>query len=173
MYNSWEYNVINIINIQWQHYNLFKKRKYCCTIKFTVPEVKVLLILCYMVLLGTVVLLNYVIWNNASEKIVHDEIEYFKCQLFGDDPTCESIRHSRSFLESVILPHVNKVVFITVALFSWVQLLLAIQFQDVKRISVKWKGTCIRRSTKKSSMEVPIVNNTDPTHIELCTQNSQ
>ena len=94
------------------------------------------------------------------------------CHLLGDDPACESIQHNKNFLESVILPHVNKVVCITVALFSWVQLLIAIQFQVVKK-AVKWIATHIHGSTKKNNMGVPIMSNTDPTHIELCTQNSQ
>ena len=93
-----------------------------------------------MTVFGIGVIINYCIWNNISDKLLHTELSYFICNLFGDDPECESIRRQHDFLKNILNPFLYIFLFLAVALFPWVQLLLAIQFQDVKK-AVKWIST--------------------------------
>jgi len=97
-----------------------------------------------MIVFGIVVLLNYVLWSIASDEIIYSELRYFLCHLLGDDPKCEleSVQQKESSPEIFLNFHLRKPLFLVVALHSWVQLLLAIQFQDVKR-AAKWiTGRC-------------------------------
>ena len=122
-----------------QNYGLFKRGKNCSTLKFTVPEVKILLFLCYLIVFGIVLLVSYVFLRSVSGKIVHYELRYFICHLLGDDPTCEaeSFRQQNNSPEIIAYFCFRILLSLAIALYSWVQLLLAIQFQDVKR-AAKW-----------------------------------
>jgi len=120
-----------------QNHNLFKKGKHCWTINFTVPEVKILLLLCYVIIFGIGVVIHYCVLNNTSDRLLRAELSYFICNLWGDDPKCENIRNQHDSLKNIILPLLRFFTFLAVALFPWVHLLLAIQFQDAKRI-IKW-----------------------------------
>ena len=90
-----------------------------------------------MTVFGIGVILSYCIFSNISDKLFHTEFSYFLCNLFGDNPECESIRRQH---DRILLPCLTIFLFLAVALFPWVQLLLAIQFQDVKK-AVKWIST--------------------------------
>jgi len=127
-----------------QNHNLFKRGKHCWTIKFTVPEVKILLLLSYMLVFGIVLLLNYVFLSNVLEKAVHTEPRYFLCHLLGDDSTCEadSFQKQKNSHERAVYFCLRILLSLVIALYSLVQLLLTIQFQDAKR-AAKWiTGSC-------------------------------
>ena len=48
---------------------------------FTVPEVKILLLLCYVTVFGMGLGLNYCIWNNILDRLLHTEFSYFICTV--------------------------------------------------------------------------------------------
>ena len=116
-----------------QNAQLHKRGKACLAF-FSVPEVKILILLSYYTLFGIVQLINATIAINQSAPFWNDLLEYVGCQLTGYDPICEDIR--REF-ERHLKPGLNVVSYIQFGFATWVNLLFAIKGEDVKWLMQK------------------------------------
>jgi len=76
--------------------------------------------------------------NNAVP-FREDLLKYFECQLTGNDPVCEDIRHQ---FEEHLKPGLNIVTYFLIAFITWVNLLFAITGEDVKWLIQKVTPCC-------------------------------
>ena len=114
-----------------QNYGLLRQGKHSC-INFSVPEVKILIILsCYGIFV-VLSLVNTSVTLYEANPFLDDLLRYFACQLGGLNPMCEDIR--REF-EKHLKPGLNGATYFSLGFFSWLYLLFAIQGQDIKRLS--------------------------------------
>ena len=115
-----------------QSSGLFKRGKtYCNFINFSVPEVKILILLSYFIIFGIMTLVNFSVSINEANPFLDDLFRYFACQLGGLNPDCEDIR--RQF-ERHLKPELNGTTYLLTGLITWVYLLFAIQAQHVKKL---------------------------------------
>ena len=115
-----------------QSSGLFERGKtYCNCINFTVPEVKILILLSYFIIFGIMTLVNFSVSINEANPISEDLFRYFACQLGGLNPDCEDIRRQ---LERHLKPELNGITYLLTGLITWVYLLFAIQAQHVKKL---------------------------------------
>ena len=98
---------------------------------------------------------NFSVSINEADPFLDDLFRYFTCQLGGNDPMCEDIR--RQF-EKHLNPGLNGMTNLLIGLITWVYLLFAIQFHDVKKLAGKIT-TCYCNSTKVSSPETSSASN--------------
>ena len=131
-----------------QSSGLFQRGKGYC-IKFSVPEVKILIFLSYFIIFGIMTLVNFSVTINEGNPFYNDLFRYFACQLNGFNPMCEDIR--RQF-ERHLKPKLNGANYLLFGLITWVYLLFAIQEQNVKRLIKRIRQCCLA-STKVSSHE--------------------
>ena len=106
------------------------KRK-TCYINFSVPEVKILILLSGFIVFGIVLLVDINFLINEANPFLDDLYKYFACQLGRFDPMCEDIR--RQF-EKHLQPELYAVTYLLMGLLTVVYLLFAIQAQDVKKL---------------------------------------
>ena len=151
-YNNYEYNMQSTYELctlyVLQSYGLFQRGKGYC-IKFSVPEVKILIFLSYFMIFGIMTLVNFSVTINEANPFLDDLYRYFTCQLGGFHPMCEDIR--RQF-ERHLKPELNVVTFLSFGLISWIYLLFTIQEQNIKRL-VQIIRQCYHASTKILSHE--------------------
>ena len=105
------------------------KRGKTCLVFFSVPEVKILILLSYYILFGIVLLTHVTITIDEAIPFRNDLFKYLECQLTGYDPICEDIR--RQF-EKHLKPGLNGLSYFLIAFITWVNLLFAIKGEDVK-----------------------------------------
>ena len=117
--------------------------KYSC-ISFSVPEVKILIILSCYSIFGILSLVNLSVSIYEANPFLDDLLRYFACQLGGLNPMCEDIRHE---FEKHLKPGLNGVTYFSLELFSWMYLLFAIQGQDIKRLSQR-TASCYNTNAK-------------------------
>ena len=111
---------------------LFKRGKtYCNFINFSVPEVKILILLSYFIISGIISLANFSVSINEANPFLDDLFRYFACQLGGLNPDCEVIRQQ---FERHWKPKLNGTTYLLTGLIAWVYLLFAIQAQHVKKL---------------------------------------
>ena len=113
-----------------QNYGLFKQEKRCY-INFSVPEVKILILLSTFIIFGVLLSIYYSYAIYQANSLINDLNKYFACQLGGFDPMCEDIR--RQF-EKHLQPVINVMTYISLGITVVVYLLFAIQARDVKKL---------------------------------------
>ena len=118
------------VTILLQNYGLVKQGKQC-HINFSVPEVKILILLSTFIVLGVVALVNLSINITDGQLFMDGVIRYITCQLGGYNPMCEDIR--REF-EKHLYPGIENTTYLLLGLVSWMYLLFAIHIQDIKRV---------------------------------------
>ena len=101
---------------------------------------KILLLLTYFVVFGTMALAALSVVTDNAEHFVHDMFRYSKCNLVGYDPKCEDIR--RDF-EKHTSPGLISSTYLLLGLLSWVHLLFVIQMEHIKKAAtwIKLSGT--------------------------------
>ena len=112
-----------------QNYGLVKQGKNC--MNFTVPEVKILIVVSCNIIFATLALVSLGVDIDENEAFLHDVFKYASCQLGGYNPMCEDIRHQ---FEKHFHPELDILTGLSVGLLSWVYLLFAVQVQDIKRV---------------------------------------
>ena len=112
-----------------QNHGLVKRGNNC--INFTVPEVKILIIVSCFIICGTLSLAHLGIAINDTELLLDDIFKYITCQLGGYNPMCEDIRHQ---FEKHLHLELDIVTFLSLGVLSWVYLLFAVQVQDIKKV---------------------------------------
>ena len=118
---------------------LFKREKYYCIINFSIPEVKILLLLSYFIIIGIISVVNFSISVTNLNKFLEDLFRYFVCELNGDNPHCENIRKE---FEGHLNPGLNLTSFVLLAFLTWVHLLFAIRLEDVKILTQRTFSYC-------------------------------
>ena len=123
-----------LFNYLFQKQQLFKKQssKWFCYIKFSVPEVKVLIISCYFIIFGITALVNVSITVRDGDIAMFKLLVYFTCQAAGYNGT-DTCAGERDDLESHLKPELNAATYFLLGLVPWLNLLFAIQVQDIKR----------------------------------------
>ena len=120
---------IYTLRIYLQSSVLLKREKYHCTMNLSIPEVKVLLLLSYFIVVGIFSLVTFSVVLVNREPFLDDLFRYFICELTGDSPLCENIQEE---FESHLHPGLYNTTFVLLALLTWVHLLYAIKLQDIK-----------------------------------------
>ena len=115
------------------------KRGKTCLVFFSVPEVKILILLSYYILFGILLLIHVTITINKAIPFRNDLNKYLECQLTGYDPICEDIR--RQF-EKHLKPGLNGPSYFLIAFVTWVNLLFAVKSEDVKWLMQKLMSCC-------------------------------
>ena len=111
-----------------QNVHLHKRGK-TCLVFFSVPEFKILVLLSYYTFFGIVQLINATITINENAAYRDDLFKYLGCQLTGYDPVCEEFRRQS---EKHLKPGLNGVSYSLFTFVTWVNLLFAIEGEDVK-----------------------------------------
>ena len=109
------------------------------------PEVKILILLSYYIILGTLSLANFTVSIKNASLFLDDVFRYFACQIGGFDPICEDIRQH---FEKHLKPELNGATYFTVGLIPWVYLLFTIQAENVKGLFQRIK-VCYNRASAK------------------------
>lgn len=117
-----------------QSNGFFKREKGCFIINFTVPEVKILILLSYFLVFGIVSLVNISITINEANAFLDDLFKYFACQLGGYNPKCEEFRQQ---FEKHLKPGLNGANYALIGLITWVHILIATKAQDYKWLRQK------------------------------------
>jgi len=116
-----------------QRNQLFQKNssKYFCTIKFSVPEVKILILSCYFIIFGIITLVNISITNRDSNAVLHRMLKYFDCQARGSSAnnTCSE---EYDELDSYSKSELNGITYFLLCFIPWSNLLFAIKFSHIK-----------------------------------------
>ncbi|XP_065890372.1 uncharacterized protein [Dysidea avara] len=123
---------------------LIKREDGQC-ITFSVPEVKILLLLCYCMIIGVISLINLTVAIDDTDLFLKDLTNYFICHLGGDDPMCEQFRREFEKHDHVKM---NVFTYFLIALITWVDLLFSIHSQDVKWMIQKMSSVCSSKNTK-------------------------
>ena len=139
---------------------LFKRGSSYC-INFSVPEVKILILLSYFIIFGIIALVNFSVSINKVNPLLNDLFRYFVCQLGGFDPMCEDIR--RQF-ERHLKPELSGTTYLLSSLITWAYLLFIIRgtTQNIKRLvhgislhySARTKLSINSKSDKSSAIPV-------------------
>ncbi|XP_065889434.1 uncharacterized protein [Dysidea avara] len=120
---------------------LIKKRSsnHFCSIKFGIPEVKILLLSTYFVIVGIVTLVTVSIIIRDSEVTADSLLNYILCQVQGYTSTnsCAAERHE---LESHLQPGLSSMTCLLLGLLPWSNLLFAVQFTDISQALKKIKS---------------------------------
>ena len=105
-------------------------------IKFSVPEVKILILSCYFLIFGIVTLINISITNRDSDAVLQTMVEYFICQArgFGADNTCDE---EFDKLDSYSKTELNGITYLLLCVVPWSNLLFAIKFSHIKTAAQK------------------------------------
>ena len=129
-----------------QSFGLFKRGKtYCNCINFSVPEVKILILLSYFIISGIISLVNFSVSINEANPFLSDLFRYFACQLGGFNPVCEDI--FRRQFERHLKPELDATTYFLTGLITWVYLLFYIKTQHVKKL-IQGIISCYRGSAK-------------------------
>ena len=146
-----------------QNYGLVKRGKNC--INFTVPEVKILILLSCFIISGTLTLAYLGIVINETELLLDGIFKYIICQLGGYNLMCEDIRHQ---FEKYLHTELGVAVALSLGLLSWVYLLFAVQVQDIKRVLQGMATFChaIARPLLLKTKSTPVKSTAIPKPVE-------
>jgi len=101
--------------------------------KFSVPEVKILIITCYFIVFGITSLVNISFTVRNGDIILFKLLVYFTCQTAGYNGT-DTCVGERDELESYLKPELNAASYILLSFIPWLNLLFAVQVKDVKKV---------------------------------------
>ena len=111
-----------------------KKSKYFYIISFSIPEVKILILSCYIILFGTMGLINFSINIRDTDIILNRLLDYFACQCSGysADHTC-SAKYDK--VRSYLQPKLNSTTYALPGflLCNWFNLLFTVQISNIKK----------------------------------------
>ena len=114
-----------------QTYGLVKHEKRKCSMKFSVPEIKILILLSYFYLLGTFFVIYYSIVFREDHVFFSFFLEYITCQLLGENPECEGLRKE---FEMHFHPEPGVVLIFLLAILPWFYSMLFIEINDFRNI---------------------------------------
>ena len=116
-----------------------------CCIKFSIPEVKVFLTFCYLLIVMAILWTSVSIHNARSDTTVSIVNKYAHCMSGGiqKEQDCESYKRE---LQAISLPKLTIIYYTLFSFLSYSILPFLIHFKTVKRFVIK---TARRMSKKK------------------------
>ena len=132
-----------------QQHGLFTMKVSKHPFKIGTAERKILIILCYYVLLGVIALTAFTIFTRNSTQFSDAIAEYWLCESTGVNPenSCDRLRES---FQQLSYPGLSAVSYVLLGIFPAVNLIFAV---NVKEIKQKFKTWCGRAATFHSSEE--------------------
>jgi len=109
---------------------------------------KILIIFCYYVLLGVIVLTTFTITTQNATLLADAVADYWQCEITGVEPenSCDRLR---DLLEALTYPGLTAVSYILLGIFPAVNLIFAVNIEEIKQKFMTW---CCR-ATKFHSIE--------------------
>jgi len=129
-----KFPLVSLILIALQTKGLINRGKGFCSIRFSVPQVKILLLLVYFNVFGIVALVTFSRAAANADNLVNDMVRYSVCNLLGYDPKCEDIRRD---IGKHIPPELTCSNFLLLGFLPHVHLLFVIQLEHIKK-AVSW-----------------------------------
>ncbi|XP_065915301.1 uncharacterized protein [Dysidea avara] len=115
-----------------------EKEKSFFKINFSVPQVKILLLLSYTVIFSSMAFATLTVLADNSDDLINDVFRYSACNLFGYNPKCEDIRND---FERHTSPGLINSTILLLGFLSWINLLYVIQVRHIQR-AAKWIKAC-------------------------------
>ena len=136
--------IANVFFYHLQKQLLFKKRNskfFSYFISFSVPEVKILILSCYIIIFGIVALINLSISIRDLNIFLDSLLDYFACQARGYSASNTCHEEYEEF-EKYLKPELNMVTYLLLGLIPWSNLLFAIQVSDIRKAMHKIAQLC-------------------------------
>ena len=141
-----------------QQHGLFKTKSSQHPFKISIAERKVLIVLCYFVLLVVVSLTALAVTIRNSGKFATTLVEYWQCEATGVDPGKQSDRLYALF-EELGPPALIGISNLLYLILPLVNLIFVINVTELKQKFKTWRGqTSIRRLLLKLSTNSKIMN---------------
>jgi len=107
--------------------------------KIGAAERKILIILCYYVLLGVIALTAFTIFTRNSTQFSDAIAEYWLCESTGVNPenTCDRLRES---FQQLSYPGLSAVSYVLLGIFPAVNLIFAVNVKEIKQKFRTWCG---------------------------------
>lgn len=119
------------------------RQKKSNAFKFGTAEKKLLVVLCYYVILAAVALTTFSIGTRDIKTFVQSVQNYFLCEQNGHDPD----RPCNRKLKGQLHPALFTITYVLLGLFPVVHLIYAINMKELKDIVLK-VGTHIKKKTR-------------------------
>ena len=117
-------------------------------------ETKILILLCYFVLLATMITAATTITAQNSDKLIAGFENYFACEAAGTSPKCDSIKEA---LEPLAAAEIWITVHVLFGIFPAVHLLYVVNFARLQQLCLSWV---------REKISIPL-----STDIKKCAQN--
>ena len=102
-----------------------------------IAERKILIILCYYVLLAMVALTGVSVPLRKAERLANAITEYWQCETAGVDPFCNRLRAS---FEKQTNPRIITLAYVLLWIFPAVNLIFAVNIGELKQKFKTWRG---------------------------------
>ena len=143
-----------------QQQGLFRVKLLRSPFKIDTAERKILIIFCYYVILGVIVLITFSFATRNDDRLLEEITGYFTCELPGIDPQnpCD-----RSRYQSLLNPELNCISYILLGLFPVVNLIFAVNAEEIKQ----WCACARNFSLISTSRESPSTGSASATVVNL------
>ena len=113
-----------------QQQGLFRVKLSKSPFKIDTAERKILIIFCYYVILGVIVLITFSFATRNDGRLLEELTGYFTCELPGIDPQnpCD-----RSRYQSLLNPELNCFSYVLLGIFPVVNLIFAVNVEEIKQ----------------------------------------
>ena len=151
---SWSYSCSQL-----QQHGLLRVKKSKHPLQISTSERKILIVLCYYILLSVVALTGVTIPLRNAQLLTVALIEYWQCEAAGVDPLCNRPRTS---FEEQTNPGIITVSYMLLWIFPAVNLIFAVNVSELKQKFKTWRGQAalLQNTSYKASNETEWVCNT-------------
>ena len=109
-------------------------------LQISTSERKILIVLCYYILLSVVALTGVTIPLRNSELLANALTEYWQCETAGVDPLCNRLRAS---FEEQTNPGIITVSYVLLWIFPAVNLIFAVNISELKQKFKTWREQAV------------------------------
>ena len=120
--------------IDFQH-NCMKRRNSNVTQSLPTTEMKIFVLLCYFILMGSTIQAAITRIAQTSDLMYATFFNYFACELSGKSPECDSVKVP---LDVLTVPGEWVTANIFMGLFPAFQLIYIVNFGDIKQKCLYW-----------------------------------
>ena len=106
-------------------------------LQISTSERKILIVLCYYILLSVVALTGVTIPLRNAERLANALTEYWQCETAGVAPLCNRLRAS---FEELTNPGIITVSYVLLWIFPAVKLIFAVNISELKQKFKTWRG---------------------------------
>ncbi|XP_065896988.1 uncharacterized protein [Dysidea avara] len=113
------------------HQGIFKKRsiRKVCTFELNAPEIKIFLILCYLLAIMVIAWTTFSLVISNSDELMYRIDRYVACMAHGDNKECSRYKKE---IEDLFHPSLHLIYTVMLAFFNFSSLPLVVQFRTVK-----------------------------------------